>query len=555
MSRDYQFFSFLKSPLIQGIFIFFLGLINGLSHPSLYPLLCPIAACVGLAPFFLLVGTQQSMRKRFLLGLLFFLAIHGVQMSWLLATKYHGPAIYAGYFILISLIAIQGGILGLYAPLYRTLSGGVFLASLWVILEWLRTFFLSGYTWNPTGLTLSANEASLQLASVGGVFGLSFIAVLTNAFIAFCLTRPNHKAGWILTVLIAITPYVYGQSIINGYDRQEKGSQNVRVALLQTGLKVEQKMFMPPWQKDFIHPVKQWEKIFFLIDKAQNEGPIDLIILPEAAVPYREDETLIWNQDFKFVFKSLFSAHQWNNLGLDDLSDEGKISHRYIADLFSRHFQADIIIGMDSLDPDRFLSYNSAFLFSPTKKGFQKYNKQKLMPIAEYLPFSLLEELARSYGIIHFFTPGGNPTLLKGKFKYAPSVCYDECFPALMRYYLQGDPDFLVNMSNDAWFPGTWLPSTHYHHGKIRSVELGRVLLRSCNHGVTCVVDPLGRLKQTFSSPNQSEEFKQGVLIADVPLSKKTTLYSLWGELPLFAIFFVSAALVISKRNKILVST
>ena len=123
-----------------------------------------------------------------------------------------------------------------------------------------------------------------------------------------------------------------------------------------------------------------------------------------------------------------------------------------------------------------------------------RYEKRILLPIAEYIPFNWVKKFALKYGIADSFTPGLEAKVFQmGRVKTGVSICYEETFGNLMRANRAKGADLLINLTNDAWYPDSRLPSVHYLHGRLRAVELGIPLLRSCNTGVTCGIDALGR--------------------------------------------------------------
>jgi apolipoprotein N-acyltransferase len=396
----------------------------------------------------------------------------------------------------------------------------------------------------------------LQFASVLGTYGLSFFVMTTSALAVLCFIKIKELKFWIAFALFALIPYVVGSISFQITLHRMAFAPKAKVALVQTGWKIEERGLMENWEEEFIHPLVQWEIIFRLLKEIKREkGSFDLMVLPETAVPYLEDEPLFWKEDFFYVFQKYFSLYEWEKMALEQKPFPQKLSHRWIAQFIADHFEADLLLGMDSINRESMLVYSSGFLFTPKDPHFQKYDKQKLLPIAECLPFAFLRSIAEKYGITHFFTPGKNSNILRGRYKYAPSVCYDECFSQIGRLQMKENPELLVNFTNDGWFPDSWLPLAHFLHGKLRSVELGRSALRACNYGVTCSLDPLGRSIDMLGHISTSSQFKQGAVFTSVPLLQYNTLYTTLGEVPIFVLLLLSAALIALKRNKILVST
>lgn len=389
MMSNYQFFSLINSPVRKGFFIVAFALIMGFAHPGLIKVLCPLAACIGFAFFFLVALNASSQKERFFLGFLFFSLIQAPQLTWLLSTKYHGIAIYFVYGILLLLLGLQGGLYALFIPLLRSVLGALFLGSLWAFFEWTRLFFLSGYVWNPVGLLLTAYDIPLQFASVVGIYGLSFFVMTSSALMILLFINKRNLKLWFAFLFFAFAPYLFGFISFQLTMQRMALAPKAKVALVQTGWKIEERGFMENWEDEFIHPLIQWEIIFRLLKEIKREnGHFDLIVLPEAAVPYLEDEPLFWKEDFFYLFQKYFSFNEWSKIELLKESLPQKLSHRWISQFIADYFNADLLLGMDSIDRESKLVYSSGFLFKPFDPNFQKYDKQKLLPIAESLPFS-----------------------------------------------------------------------------------------------------------------------------------------------------------------------
>lgn len=120
------------------------------------------------------------------------------------------------------------------------------------------------------------------------------------------------------------------------------------------------------------------------------------------------------------------------------------------------------------------------------------------------------------------------------------SICYEETFGNLLRQYKNEGAKFLVNLTNDGWYPSSRLPQVHFFHGILRNQELGMPCVRSCHTGVTVAADALGRVLHMLPYETCSRKAFPGVLQIDLPLQNYFTLYSWWGDLPMIILSIIS---------------
>ena len=395
------------------------------------------------------------------------------------------------------------------------------MAGIWSIIEWSRLFLFAGFVWNPIGLSLSWHIVPMQIASLVGVFGMSFLVMTANLFFFNVLVNFTNKSFLIWSAAI-VFPIAFGfvKPALHVYEN----SQKLKIAAVQTGLSVDQKT--PYFSDAFIHPIKQWESHLNLI---KDQKDLDLLVFPESVslfsvtrsvFPIKEIglmlDNVFGNEIFKFTPKltdkrfALKSGKEWY------------VSNAFIGQTLANYFKADVVMGLEDSDKDNF--YNAAFHFSPNSTKINRYIKQVLVPVSEYLPSLGFSSIAKKYGISEFFTPGDGPKVFAGKIPLALSICYEECFGNLMRKNKQKGAKIFINVSNDAWFPNSNLPQTHFSHARLRAVEMGIPVVRACNTGVTAILDSFGKVC--------SKVDKEGKGVAFCELDCKTypTLYSRFGD-------------------------
>ncbi len=479
--------------------------IVALGQPAWVSWASPIAAACGYALFWKSIRGISTNRKKFWIGLAWFALVQAVQLSWMTAIEFQGLYILGVYAALIVWLGIQFGLLTLTVDRWPHLS----VAALWTLFEWGRLHLLCGFSWNPVGLSLTAIEASTQMAALFGVLGLSFWVVLTN------LAALHRK--WKAFAVLALVPYFFGWAHIKVHEEGLEKSPTLSVGLVQTALLPSEKAPMLSRAKDFISPYEQWRRIFELVKERQTS--FDLVVLPEYAVPMPAEAPAYSAKIAAEILKT-FSGRPGS---IKPASVEEKVSNLFFTKALASAFATEVVIGLDSSEGD--LQYAAAYHARPEASFCRRYEKQVLVPLAEYVPFSWLKRFTAAYGISHFFTHGTEAKVFAGKVPFSVSICYEETFGHRIREGRLKGADLFVNVTNDNWYPFSKLPQQHFDHARLRAVENGVPLVRACNTGVTAAVDSLGRTIGKIS-----DERKRAVLAVNVPTYQYRTLYTLWGD-------------------------
>jgi apolipoprotein N-acyltransferase len=165
--------------------------------------------------------------------------------------------------------------------------------------------------------------------------------------------------------------------------------------------------------------------------------------------------------------------------------------------------------------------FNAAFLFGPEGRYEERYRKQRLVIFGEYVPLARwLPFLRRLTPIQEGFTSGAGPVpfaLRAPDCKASVLICFEDVFPDLARRHARGDIDFLLNLTNDGWFGETAAQWQHAANAVFRAVENGLPLVRCTNNGLTCWIDPVGRIRQVLSTESR-EIYGPGFITARIPL-------------------------------------
>ncbi len=489
------------------LLVFVSWVVVSFGQPAWVPFLAPISACLGYGLFWRALLKVPSRARRFLLATGWFCLVQMIQLSWMTSTEFQGLYILAVYAALCLFLGLQFGAVSAYIDRIPYIA----IASIWTLIEWARLYFFCGFSWNPLGLSLTAFVPSMQMASVFGIFGLSFWVVITNLAIV--------KKKWAVWGALALFPYIFGWGHIFFHAADLENSQELSVALVQTGLLPSQKTLMDKRESEFVSPYDQWRRILTLLK--ENPKKVDLIVLPEYAVPISAEVDAYSFETTRYILQDVMKKDI--STLLPQRSPLTKVSNNFWVRLIADVFSAEVVVGLDARDGHQ--HFSSAFHVLPHTLQANRYEKQILVPLAEYLPFSWLKNLTSMYGITEFFTHGKESKVFSGKVPLSISICYEETFSQLIREGRQKGAELLVNVTNDNWYPNSHLSRQHFDHGRIRAIENGVPLVRACNTGVTAVIDSLGRTLAKIT-----DERKAAVLVTKVPLYHYKTLFTFWGN-------------------------
>jgi apolipoprotein N-acyltransferase len=475
---------------------FLSGILLILSFPSFD---LEFLAWIALVPLLYAIegkGSYQSFKLGFLAGVISFLGI----LYWIIvAVHTYGnvPLILSGL-ILLLLVAYLSLFIGAFTFLTRFiqirlgLQTFLFTPILWVALEYLRSFFLTGFPWANLGYSQYLNLPFIQIADITGAYGLSFIILLVNSTFFWVLhqwlrrTFPLKEV--IITVIILLVFLIYGYLEMGRVDRQMVQNPTLNVGLAQGNIDQSIK-----WDESFEkETLKIYEKLSFRV----SEGKLDLIIWPETATPFffqdaKEYQPFIMDIPKKADAFLLFGTPSYR-------IEKGKVNH-----------------------------YNSAYLVSPLGELIGKYDKIHLVPFGEYIPLQNLLFFIGSLGEgIGDFKSGKqifNFSLPQGKFGVL--ICFEIIFPDLCRRFVKRGANFLVTITNDAWFGRTSAPYQHFSIATFRAVENRVFIARAANTGITGFIDPKGKIIK------QGGIFTEEAMNGMIRLSNRKTFYTLYGDI------------------------
>lgn len=538
-------------------FLIFISLIIvAFGQPARSPLLGLLAALIGYALIFRVFLEVEDWKNRFILATSWFTGVQLVQLSWMVSHPF--LYILAPYFLFAFLQGLQFGLLSILVTKENVFKFLKILgiASFWVLMEWSRLFFMSGYSWNPAGLALTGNIYSLQMASFFGIYGLSFFVILVNLLVLnFWMSFQNNFKtlfkGTVLSLLI-LTPFIYGYVHLTLHEKKSlENNQIFKALLVQPSFQVDAIDSIYDRKELIAFVIEEWRDILKILEKKKGQV-VDLIVLPEYVVPFGTYTAVYPLQVVKDVFKEMFGIESLDLLAPLDyhLAAEFKKSDKnnqneklvFVNNAFwlqsiANIFNAPVIAGLEDVD-DLAVGvrnhFSAALYFEPALtdcKVPERYEKRVLVPLGEYIPFSFCEQLAISYGVNGSFTKGEKAKVIDHpKLPFGVSICYEETFGHVMRENRQSGAELLVNLTNDGWFPNSKLTKQHFDHARLRSVECGIPVVRACNTGITSGFDSLGRIVATLGDIDQDHERISDALIVEMPTYHYQTIYSKFGD-------------------------
>lgn len=483
-----------------------------------------------------------------------------VQYGWILTHPYNyiyflfaiGPFVLGAEFGLLTLLVTRERL--------QSFLGILGIAGVWVLLEWFRFFWLMGISFNLSGMALASTSYSLQAASLGGIYLLSFLVILTNLLFLRWIACGFSKQVLTLCLIAALFPYVFGFLHIQYHERVQETSNipTLQALLVQTAFEVEEEngfQEMDLGEKVAV-VLGEWAEIARLVKEGIHKKP-DLIILPESVVPFASKSCLFPEENACALLEKAFSKklEEKNIPFLKTYQmEEGPCTfacNGYFAKGIASLTKTPVLIGMEHIEEEKEGKkfYSSALLYTPSKQDSSyRYDKQILVPMAEYIPFHWLREAAKSYGISGSFTPGTSPKIfeLKGV-KCGVTICYEETHGSVVRHNKTQGAEVLINITNDGWYPHSNLPRQHLDLAILRTVELGVPLLRACNTGITCAVDSLGRTLKTLGKNESEQQTLRGTLFVTLPVYNYWTLYSKTGDGLIIAFSFLLALFLMIK--------
>ena len=384
-------------------------------------------------------------------------------------------------------------------------------AAAWVAQEWVRSWIFTGFSWNQLGVSQWSQTTLLPLATVTGVYGISFLIVAGNvalfaswARITRAFSGVRGGISWpMLMVLLLFVPVIL-------LLRNQPPPPSLRdAAALRAAVAQGCIPQCREWRQEQLDD--SLAAYTTLSRFAAGQQP-DLIVWPETAIP------------------AGFSNPQY-----------AAARAKLVADI-----KIPLLIGCvdyrpavakpDPYNESDWLTFNSALLLDQDGKRLQSYDKTHPVPFGEYTPFAkYLPWLEKWIGMGRGLTAGREFTIfnLPGGVKAGTMICYEDAYPGIARQFTLRGADLLITLTNDAWYAESAGSRQHLLHAVCRAVENRRPLLRAGNNSDSCLITPKGKIENLLTDPVTGHRFVRGVRVYEITVwhNQPLTFYARHGDL------------------------
>ncbi len=400
-------------------------------------------------------------------------------------------------FLMLALVVIMGFYYAAAGWLTARLCDGdpirllLVAPSVWVAIEWIRGWFLSGFPWMSLGYG-QIDSPLAGIAPVLGVYGIS-LAVMFTATALLVLGHVSERLRWPLAGA-TLLPWVCG-FLLQSIDWTEEAGPAVRTTIVQGGVSQDRK-----WLPEQFQPT-----LAFYRNSLEQNPDSQLIVWPEVAIPSVLD-----------LVDGYVEALQ---------TAVGSKEQTLLFGILERDTEAETI-------------YNSVVLLNGTDR--QIYRKRHLVPFGEFFPVpDFVREWMRLMSLPNSDISAGDavqPLLrTRGGQDLAVAICYEDAYAAEQLYALP-DASILINVSNDAWFGDSIAPYQHLEIARMRAVEVGRPVVRATNTGISTFISADGALSGTV------QQFSADTATENVVPRQGLTPYARFGNVPSIALALIVIA-------------
>ncbi|MBI5639632.1 MAG: apolipoprotein N-acyltransferase [Nitrospirae bacterium] len=495
----------MKDSIIKKTAAYFPAFVSGILVILAFPVFdIYLLAWIAFVPLLVSLWGKTA-REAFLSGYLFGVVSFFGTLYWI----YHSVSVYGSIPFPVSICIVfllccyLGLFPALFAVLFRSMLKKTKLPALliapviWVVLEFLRSYALTGFPWSSIGYSQYRFLPVIQISDITGIYGVSFLILAINGSFAdlFLLKKRLREMplfplsysiiGFSSLIILLVVTAGYGIWRLG----QEREGHPVKTSVIQGSIEQDKK-WEPVYQNEVLD-------IYSGLSQRAAETSPQLIVWPETAVPF-------------------FFDYDAANTGNLTRLQEGLGTHL----LFG-----SVLVKERSLE--KTLLSNSAVLLDKGGKTIYIYDKLHLVPFGEYVPLrSILFFIDKLVTGIGDYIPGSSYVRAGTEFgSFGTLICYEVIFPGLVRKFYTKGGDFIVNITNDAWFGRTAGPYQHFSMAVFRAIENRKPLIRAANTGISGFIDSSGRIL------SRTELFERRVLTGTVKTDNTLTFYTKYGDL------------------------
>lgn len=481
-------------------------------------------------------------------------------------------------------------LMGGFGESMRVMRFAVMHASLWVVLEWLRGWLFTGFSWNGLGVAFHENATMSQAADLVGVVGLSFLPMLICSMLVQLGKRlldeardgGKFKAHWEIAFSVGLVALSFVYGVVKIGECRESEKLAVKVLLLQPNISQsekwgdeEQQVRNYAW---FAREVKEAfeglradaiERSAETGEPQQPELP-DVVILPESALTHG----LIYED----VVENAFLTTMTDQVLRYDLLARGGHSVIFGSNFYegeTQDYGMGPQLGMKYGGKD----YNAIAIAGARVEleggeevekdyavgSLDIYGKVHLVPFGEYFPDIPFRDSI--YTALYGSNPGANFTkgasfdplpLEVGDVRVGviPAVCFEDSVGRVTRRFVRDELQMIVNVTNDGWFGESKAARQHMANARFRAIELRRPMVRCANTGVSCIIDTAGGVMDDVTKRMQVLTDGDGGIFTDgnlfgharVPVNPRWTLYALAGDWFVILCAFLSLGMMVIGR-------
>ncbi|MDI6766293.1 MAG: apolipoprotein N-acyltransferase, partial [Bacteroidota bacterium] len=496
------------------------GVLLGAAFP---PIPTGITAAFAFIPFFLLFESIDDYAKAFRYSYTTFFVFNLTAMYWVGGFTHCKDV----YMIIAGLLLLLAHPIFFYVPIViwmfikRSLGFKFSIITfpfLWVGFEYIHSLTEIGFPWLTLGNTQTYDVAIIQIASVTGVYGISFWLLWLNVIGFVLFTKLAIKAwnifSWnsfryiLLFLLIYFLPKFYGNHVLESPSLHS--AKTIKVAAIQPNI--------DPFEKWTVNPEEPLDNIQRQTNEIVNKQ-VDLVLWPETAMPF-----YILHPNNRYHFEKI--KFQVDTMNINLLTGIPDIHYFKNGEMIPKSSKI-------SIDGQWYETYNSSMLLQPGSDVIQKYAKIVLVPFAERVPFSealsFLNAAQWNFGlggwargkdttVFQFSALNGEPV------KFSNMICYESVIPSLVSAFVKEGAQFLTIITNDSWWGNTSGAYQHKQFAVLRAIENRRWVVQCANGGISCFIDPYGRMM------HETKLFTQTIVHGEVELRDEKTFYTENGD-------------------------
>jgi len=471
----------------------------------------PLGPCalVFLAPWFCVLKTASrkvALTSSYLGAFLF----NSISIYWLYHVGDVAPPalIFSGLFLSIAFLSLFAL---LCAYVFIKLPYIFIFPFFWAGIEVLRAKGDMSFPWLSLGLVFGNHLELMQSYTLFGVFGCSAIIIASNMCLSTAILKKKKKLG-LAPLALTIILYIGGYGILA--NEKTTDTDTLKVAVVQPSIHQTKK-----WSREYFDSVmtQTWD----LFETLEPDS-VDLILFPETAIPdyinarYRETEFL---ENYAQENNSTIVIGALNKIWNPEAKNKKK----------------------------KYYLYNSAFLFG-FDESMPEYRKMHLVPFSEKVPFDNIFPLVNYVDLGGGVFSPGDSLLIWQPGNFSPLICYEVIYGNILRDAKRKGANFIANITNDGWFYKSIAPYQHFNLVRSHAVENGIGVVRAANTGISAFILPNGKILE------KTELFEQRIIVQNIPLETRYTLYSAIGDyielvLFVFSLIMVLVAIIIKKSS------